>query len=60
MSGGRNEMKEIFDSEFCNVRYIEDKIDLWTAEFKKYFKVYKVQSYSGAIKALKGESACQV
>lgn len=53
-------MKEIFDSEFCNVRYIEDEIDLWTAEFKKYFKVYKVQSYSGAIKALKGECACQV
>lgn len=53
-------MKEIFDSEFCNVRYIEDEIDLWTAEFKKYFKVYKVQFYNEAIKTLKGESACQI
>lgn len=29
---------------------IEEEIDLWTAEFQKYFEVYKVQSYSEAIK----------
>lgn len=28
---------------------IEDEIDLWTAEFQKYFNVYKVQSYNEAI-----------
>lgn len=31
---------------------IEDEIDLWTAEFKKYFKVYKVQSYDEAVEIL--------
>lgn len=28
---------------------IEEEIDLWTAEFKKYFQVFKVQSYDEAI-----------
>lgn len=28
---------------------IEDKIDIWSAEFKKYFQVYKVQSYEKAV-----------
>lgn len=31
---------------------IEDEIDLWTGEFKKYFKVYKVQTYDRAIQLL--------
>lgn len=29
---------------------IEEEIDLWTAEFKKYFEVYKTQSYEEAVK----------
>lgn len=28
---------------------IEDEIDLWTTEFKKYFNVHKVQSYDEAV-----------
>lgn len=31
---------------------IEDEIDLWTAEFKKYFQVYKVPSYDETIEIL--------
>lgn len=31
---------------------IEDEIDLWTAEFKKYFQVFKVQSYEEAIEKM--------
>lgn len=31
---------------------IEEEIDLWTAEFKKYFKVYKVTSYDEAAELL--------
>lgn len=30
----------------------EDEIDLWTAEFKKYFQVYKVPSYGETIEIL--------
>lgn len=29
---------------------IEEEIDLWTAEFKKYFQVFKVQSYVDAVR----------
>lgn len=32
---------------------IEEEIDLWTAEFKKYFQVYRVQSYEEAHEILK-------
>lgn len=32
---------------------IEDEIDLWTAEFEKYFRVHNVQSYNEAIEILK-------
>lgn len=31
---------------------IEDEIDLWTAEFEKYFLVFKVQSYAEAIEKI--------
>ena len=34
---------------------IEDEIDLWTAEFKKYFQVYKVQSYEKAVEIAASE-----
>lgn len=34
---------------------IEDEIDLWTAEFKKYFDVYKVQSYEEAVEIIAAE-----
>ncbi|MEE0421471.1 MAG: hypothetical protein UDG86_15690 [Lachnospiraceae bacterium] len=33
---------------------IEEEIDLWTAEFEKYFQVFKVQSYNKAIE-IKGD-----
>lgn len=32
---------------------IEEEIDLWTVEFKKYFEVYKVRSYEEAVEVLK-------
>lgn len=31
---------------------IEDEIDLWTSEFRKYFQVFKVQSYAEAIEQI--------
>lgn len=31
---------------------IEDEIDLWSAEFEKYFQVYKVQSYQEAVEVI--------
>lgn len=34
------------------IPHIEDEINLWTSEFKKYFQVYKVQSYDKAIELL--------
>lgn len=34
---------------------IEDEIDLWTAEFKKYFQVFKVQSYAEAIEMIQAD-----
>lgn len=35
---------------------IEEEIDLWTAEFKKYFTVFKVHSYEEAVRALENHS----
>lgn len=37
---------------------IEDEIDLWSAEFKKYFQVYKVQSYQEAVKVIMVAESC--
>lgn len=37
---------------------IEDEIDLWSAEFKKYFQAYKVQSYQEAVKVIMVAESC--
>lgn len=34
---------------------IEEEIDLWSAEFKKYFQVFKVQSYTEAVNKIQAD-----
>ena len=34
---------------------IEDEIDLWTAEFQKYFEVFKVCSYTEAMEKIQAD-----
>ncbi len=36
------------------VNEIEEEMDMWTKEFKKYFTVKKVKSYEGAVKFIVG------
>lgn len=53
--GAGNMAQDVYNSQYGNVKYmevvndIEEEIDMWTAEFMKYFKVHKVDSYKKAI-----------